>query len=187
MKRKVAVCVGVMVAVAGGVAGAEEPAAAQVVAVRAEAAPSVAPVTVPAPGSAQAATAPQANGAPAQAAPAVAGPVTVMSPAPLVNAATGGEPAQAAGTAVVQRSESEEIRVPAVLMLMPHMSTAGTDTGRVVTTFAVGLLATHAKRVDGLAMALGANWVGESLSGGQLAVGANVARGCKTTTACMAS
>nr|WP_244237832.1 hypothetical protein [Corallococcus llansteffanensis] len=165
------------------------------VAVRAEAAPSVAPVTAPAPGSTQAATASQAatvpqasgataangstvaTGAPGQVAPAVAGPTTALSPAPLVNAATGGEPAQAAGTAVVQRSEPDEIRVPAVLMVMPHMSTAGTDTGRVVTTFAVGLLATHAKRVDGLAMSMGANWVGQSLSGGQLAIGANVARG----------
>ncbi|RKG64435.1 hypothetical protein D7V88_42070, partial [Corallococcus terminator] len=141
MKRKVAVCVGVWVAVAGGVAHAQEPQApvspAKVAAAVVVADPK--PVS----------EAP--SGTETQAAPVVAAPVTVLSAAPLVEAATGGEPAQAA---VAQRSEPEEIRVPAVLMVMPHVSTAGTDTGRLVTTFAVGLLGTHAKRVDGLAMSM---------------------------------
>ncbi|RKG94998.1 hypothetical protein D7X74_42230, partial [Corallococcus sp. CA047B] len=187
MNRKVAVCVGVMVAVAGGVAGAEEPAkvaasvesanvvtapsdtvaatsAAPVVMVRTQGASSAAPVADPRPS-----TEMPSGTEPSSA--TVAAPTTVPSAAPLVEAATGGAPAQAA---VAQRSESGEIHVPAVLMLMPHVSTVGTDTGRLVTTFAVGLLGTQAKRVDGLAMSLGANWVGQELSGGQLAVGANV-------------
>ncbi|RKI36250.1 hypothetical protein D7Y27_28935 [Corallococcus sp. AB004] len=152
MKRKVAVCVGVMVAVAAGAAGAEE---------RTEATP-----------------APESYAAPVQEAPAptaVAIPVAALSPAPLVEAATGGEPAGA--TVAQQRSDTEEIHVPVVLMALPHVSTAGTATERLVTTFALGALATHAKRVDGAAMSLGANWVGEELSGVQLTLGANVVRG----------
>ena len=152
MKRKVAVCVGVMVAVAAGAAGAEE--------------------------RTEGTAAPESHFAPVQEAPAptaVAIPVAALSPAPLVEAATGGEPAGA--TVAQQRSDTEEIHVPVVLMALPHVSTAGTATERLVTTFALGALATHAKRVDGAAMSLGANWVGEDLSGVQLALGANVVRG----------
>ncbi|MBN8229753.1 hypothetical protein JYK02_19765 [Corallococcus macrosporus] len=155
MKRKVAVCVGVMVAVAAGAAGAEERTEGTAVAE-----PHPAPV--------QAAPAPEA-------APAIAAPVAALSPAPLVEAATGGEPVKPAA-GVQQRSDTEEIHVPAVLMAMPHVSTAGTATERLVTTFALGALGTHAKRVDGMAMSLGANWQGE-LSGAQLTLGANVVRG----------
>ncbi|NPC73965.1 hypothetical protein HPP05_29830 [Corallococcus exiguus] len=152
MKRKVAVCVGVMVAVAAGAAGAEE--------------------------RTEGTAAPESYAAPVQEAPAptaVAIPVAALSPAPLVEAATGGEPAGA--TVAQQRSDTEEIHVPVVLMALPHVSTAGTATERLVTTFALGALATHAKRVDGAAMSLGANWVGEELSGVQLTLGANVVRG----------
>ncbi|RKG61457.1 hypothetical protein D7V80_34400 [Corallococcus sp. CA054B] len=155
MKRKVAVCVGVLVAVAAGAAGAEE--------------------------RTEGAAAPESYAAPVQEAPAptaVAIPVAALSPAPLVEAATGGEPARPAGTPVArQRSDTEEIHVPVVLMALPHVSTAGTATERLVTTFALGALGTHAKRVDGAAMSLGANWVGEDLSGVQLTLGANVVRG----------
>ncbi|MFP2896969.1 hypothetical protein [Corallococcus sp. 4LFB] len=151
MKRKVAVCVGVMVAVAAGAAGAEE---------RTEA-PDQRPASVQ--------EAPSPEVAADQSAPVVAVPVPALSPAPLVEAATGGEPVKAAAVAQ-QRSDTEELHVPAVLMAMPHVSTAGTATERVVTTFALGALGTHAKRVDGLALSLGANWVGE-LSGAQLALG----------------
>ncbi|RKH58139.1 hypothetical protein [Corallococcus aberystwythensis] len=151
MKRNVAVCVGVMVAVAAGAAGAEERTEGTAVSE-----PHPAPVQeAPPPG-------------------AVAVPLPALSPAPLVEAATGGEPARAA--TVAQRTDTEEIRVPVVLMAMPHVSTAGTATERVVTTFALGALGTHAKRVDGIALSLGANWVGE-LSGAQLTLGANVVRG----------
>ncbi|RKG73334.1 hypothetical protein D7W79_25910 [Corallococcus exercitus] len=160
MKRKVAVCVGVMVAVAAGAAGAEE---------RTEGTPAADPRPV------SAREAPPPDAAAAQGVPAVAVPVAALSPAPLVEAATGGEPVKAAAVAQ-QRSDTEEIHVPAVLMAMPHVSTAGTATERLVTTFALGALGTHAKRVDGMAMSLGANWVGE-LSGAQLALGANVVRG----------
>ncbi|NOK20683.1 hypothetical protein [Corallococcus carmarthensis] len=159
MKRKVAVCVGVMVAVAAGAAGAEE---------RTEG------TAVSEPGSAlvREAPAPDADPPPT----VVAIPVSALSPAPLVEAATGGEPAQPAAVAQ-QRSDTEEIHVPVVLMAMPHVSTAGTATERLVTTFALGALGTHAKRVDGIALSLGANWVGQELSGAQLALGANVVRG----------
>lgn len=153
MKRKVAVCVGVMVAVAAGAAGAEE--------------------------RTEGTAAPESYAAPAQEAPAptaVAIPVAALSPAPLVEAATGGEPARPAAVSQ-QRSDTEELHVPVVLMALPHVSTAGTATERLVTTFALGALATHAKRVDGAAMSLGANWVGEDLSGVQLTLGANVVRG----------
>ncbi|RKH41400.1 hypothetical protein D7Y23_33155 [Corallococcus sp. AB050B] len=109
---------------------------------------------------------------------AIAVPVAALSPAPLVEAATGGEAARPVeATVAQQRSDPEEIHVPAVLMALPHVSTAGTATDRLVTTFALGAIATHAKRVDGAALSLGANWVGESLSGAQLTLGANVVRG----------
>ncbi|HZI14936.1 MAG TPA: hypothetical protein VE153_31490, partial [Myxococcus sp.] len=76
-----------------------------------------------------------------------------------------------------EASESGEVHVPFSFSLLPGLSTSGLRTGNVVNNISIGLVATHAKRVEGVALALGANWVDERLSGAQLAVGANVSKG----------
>ncbi|MCP3136418.1 LA_2272 family surface repeat-containing protein [Pyxidicoccus xibeiensis] len=171
MKRKVSVCAGVVAAVVAFSAGAEEPKAA-----------------VQAPDAEQAPRAParQEEKAGAVAAPAVDGPGTerVMAAPPLVDAAVGGtvsagSTAQAAGAPVEAKAEAEapEVHIPFSLTLVPGLSTSGMHTSNVVNTVAIGLVATHAKRVDGVALAIGANWVSAGLNGAQFAVGANVSRG----------
>ncbi len=75
-------------------------------------------------------------------------------------------------------AEEREVHIPFSLSLVPGLSTAGFHTGNVVNNVSIGLVATHAKRVDGVAMALAGNWVETGgLSGAQLAVGANLSRG----------
>jgi hypothetical protein len=155
MKRNVPVCAGVVAVLVGLSAGAED--------TRAEA---------PAAG---------VTAASSERAPAVAS----LSAAPLVEATAAGgtaaapqaTPALAADATVRKPAEADEVHVPVSLTLLPNISTSGLHTGNVVNNFTVGLLATHAKRVEGLAMSLGANWVEAGLSGLQLAVGANVSRG----------
>ncbi|WP_205525810.1 LA_2272 family surface repeat-containing protein [Pyxidicoccus trucidator] len=184
MKRKVSVCAGVVAAVVAFSAGAEEPKSAGVQAPGAEQAAEPAPSRPD--------TAPEAVAAPA--APAVDGPGTerVMVAPPLVDAAVGGavSAAPAAASPVetkakaepVASAEAEEVHIPFSLSLVPGLSTSGFHTGNVVNTVSIGLVATHAKRVDGVAMSIGGNWVTEGLHGAQLAVGANVSRGPVTGT-----
>ncbi|MCY1017545.1 hypothetical protein [Pyxidicoccus sp. MSG2] len=174
MKRKVSVCAGVVAAVVAFSASAEEPKAG-----------------VQAHGSGPAAeSAPVRPGeaGDAVAAPAVEGPgmERVMVAPPLVDAAVGGavSAVPATDTTTVAKAaepaaspEAQEVHIPFSLSLVPGLSTAGFHTSNVVNTVSIGLIATHAKRVDGAAMSLGANWVEEGLNGAQLAVGANVSRG----------
>ncbi|QDE80466.1 LA_2272 family surface repeat-containing protein [Myxococcus xanthus] len=99
-----------------------------------------------------------------------------------VDAVVGGEVSASApeeGSAEAKaETDANEVHIPFSLTLVPGLSTSGFHTGNVVNNVSIGLVATHAKRVDGLAMSLAGNWVGEGgLSGAQLAVGANVARG----------
>lgn len=181
MKRKVSVCAGVVAAVVAFSAGAEEPKAAGVQAPGAEQA------AVPTPLSPDA-------GPDAVAAPALEGPGTerVIAAPPLVDAAVGGAVSAAPATAspVVANAKAEpgagaeaaEVHIPFSLSLVPGLSTSGFHTGNVVNTVSIGLVATHAKRVDGLAMAIGANWVTAGMRGAQLSVGANVSEGPVTGT-----
>ena len=176
MKRKVSVCAGVMAAVVAFSAGAEEPKSAGVQAPGAEQAAEPAPSR---PGEAQGTVA----------APAVEGPGAerVTTAPPLVDAAVGGavSAAPATDSPVVARAkaepgagaEAQEVHIPFSLTLVPGLSTSGFHTSNVVNTVSIGLVATHAKRVEGVAMSIGGNWVEAGLSGAQLSVGANVSRG----------
>lgn len=158
MNRKVSVCAGMMAAVVAFSASAEE-------------------ASVDWPGVARELAAP----------PLVAAAEQPVSPtsaagAPVVDAAVGGEVSAAPSAQEPAETKSEadanEVHIPFSLTLVPGLSTSGFHTGNVVNNVSIGLVATHAKRVDGLAMSLAGNWVGEGgLSGAQLAVGANVARG----------
>ncbi|WP_205519852.1 hypothetical protein [Pyxidicoccus caerfyrddinensis] len=175
MMRKVSVCAGVVAAVVAFSASAEEPNTG----VQASG-------SVPA---AESAPTRAGEGSDAVAAPAVEGPgmERVMAAPPLVDAAVGGavSAAPATDTPTVTKAkaepaaspEAEEVHIPFSLSLVPGLSTAGFHTSNVVNTVSIGLIATHAKRVDGVALALGANWVEAGLNGAQLAVGANVSRG----------
>ncbi len=171
MKRKVSVCAGVVAAVVAFSAGAEEPKAAG--------------VRAPGEEREQAAPARPAEGRDAVAAPAVEGPGAerVTAAPPLVDAAVGGAvsaaPATVAGKA---GAEADEVHIPFSLSLVPGLSTSGFHTRNVVNTVSIGLVATHARRVEGVALALGGNWVDAGLRGGQLALGANVSRGPVTGT-----
>ncbi|NMO14512.1 hypothetical protein HPC49_36335 [Pyxidicoccus fallax] len=123
---------------------------------------------------------------------AVAAPAMEQGPSapPLVDAAVGGavSTAPAAEPATVAQAKAEapasaeapEVHIPFSLTLVPGLSTAGLHTGNVVNTVSIGLVATHAKRVEGVAMAIGGNWVEDRLSGAQLSVGANISRGAVT-------
>ncbi|MBU8895805.1 hypothetical protein DRW03_20950 [Corallococcus sp. H22C18031201] len=151
MKRKISVVAGVMAAVVAVSARAEEASAAP--------------------------AAEQGVSAPAEF-PVAQAP---LSPAPLVDATTGAgtvaAPSAAPAVATSAQATPDEVYVPISLTLLPNISTAGMHTGNVVTNYSLGLLATHAKRVNGLATSLGANWVEAGLSGVQMTVGANVSRG----------
>ncbi|MBZ4420690.1 LA_2272 family surface repeat-containing protein [Myxococcus sp. RHSTA-1-4] len=176
MKRKVSVCAGVAAAVVAFSAGAEEPKPSGVQAAGAE---QEAPAAVSRP----------AEGAEAVAAPAVDGPGAerVTAAPPLVDAAVGGtvSAAPAADAPVVAQAKAEaapgaeapEVHIPFSLTLVPGLSTSGFHTSNVVNTVSIGLVATHAKRVNGVAMSIGGNWVEAGLNGAQLAVGGNVSRG----------
>ncbi|AKQ69627.1 peptidase C14 caspase catalytic subunit p20 [Myxococcus hansupus] len=73
------------------------------------------------------------------------------------------------------KSEVDEVHIPFSLTLVPGLSTSGFHTGNVVNNVSIGLVSTHARRVDGVAMAIAGNWVGAGgMRGAQLSVGANV-------------
>jgi len=172
MKRKVSACAGGVAAVMAFSAGAEVPK----------------PTGVQASGAERAAE-PTASRPGAVATPAAEGPGTerVMATPPLVEAVVGGtvSAAPAPDSPVVAQAKAEpgasaeaaEVHIPFSLALLPGVSTSGSHTGNVVNTVSIGLIATHAKRVDGVAMALGANWVTAGLRGVQAALGGNVSQG----------
>ncbi|MCI0569821.1 MAG: hypothetical protein L0Y66_03650 [Myxococcaceae bacterium] len=84
-----------------------------------------------------------------------------------------------------------EVHIPFSLSVVPGISINGLPSSNVVNNLSLGLVATHAGRLDGLAASLAANWVerevrglqtaiafnmaGGEVGGGQLAVGLNVA------------
>ncbi len=72
-------------------------------------------------------------------------------------------------------ADVDEVHIPFSLTLVPGLSTSGFHTGNVVNNVSIGLVSTHARRVDGVAMAIAGNWVGAGgVRGAQLSVGANV-------------
>ncbi len=71
----------------------------------------------------------------------------------------------------------KEVHIPVSATLVPGISTNGLSSGNVVNNFSFGLVATHAGRVDGLALATVGNWVDREVRGAQLAGAANVAGG----------
>ncbi|WP_426756543.1 LA_2272 family surface repeat-containing protein [Myxococcus sp. Y35] len=86
--------------------------------------------------------------------------------------------ASSAETKSESESDAKEVHIPFSFTLVPGLSTSGFHTSNVVNNVSIGLVSTHAKRVDGVAMSLAGNWVEDGgLSGAQLAVGANVSRG----------
>ncbi|MFY0563338.1 LA_2272 family surface repeat-containing protein [Archangium lansingense] len=70
---------------------------------------------------------------------------------------------------------AQVVHKPFSVSLLPGISTNGFSSGNVVNNISVGMLATHAGRVDGLAMAMVGNWVDREMRGMELAVGANYA------------
>lgn len=67
------------------------------------------------------------------------------------------------------------VHIPFSISLLPGISTNGFSSGHVVNNISLGMLATHAGRVDGLAMAMVGNWVDREMRGVELAIGANYA------------
>ncbi|MCP3098327.1 hypothetical protein LZ198_05470 [Myxococcus sp. K15C18031901] len=160
MKRKVSVCAGVVAAVVAFSAGAEEAKAAE-----------QAPVTPP------------SSDAGAEVAVEGPGLERAMAPPPLIEAtAAGAVAADAPKVGAQVREEAAEVHVPFSLTVLPGLSTSGFATGNVVNDVSLGLLATHAKRVNALGIALGGNWVRAEASGALLAVGLNVVGGPSTGT-----
>ncbi|MCE9668975.1 hypothetical protein LY474_14275 [Myxococcus stipitatus] len=151
MKRKVSVCAGVVAATVAFSAGAEEAKATE-----------------------------QAQVAPASAEGAVEGPglERAMVAPPLVEAAGVVATDTAATKSEPQvTQEAPEVHVPFSLTVVPGLSTSGFATGNVVNDVSIGLVATHAKRVNVLGLALGANWVRAEASGALLSVGLNAVGG----------
>ena len=72
-------------------------------------------------------------------------------------------------------SAGQEVRRPFGFALMPGLSTNGFASGDVVNSLSLGVLASHAGRVEGLALAFGGNWVDRELRGIEVALGANYA------------
>lgn len=52
----------------------------------------------------------------------------------------------------------QEVHIPVALSLLPGISTNGLTSSNVVNNFSFGLLATHAGRVEGVAISTGLNW-----------------------------
>ncbi|QQR44992.1 hypothetical protein JKA73_02260 [Myxococcus xanthus] len=188
MNRKVSVCAGMMAAVVAFSASAEETAGGPSSSAASGAA------SVDWPGVARELSAPplvaaaeqpvnhtSAAGVPAGNAPAsnAVNPVALSNDASSMSVVPDGANAPSAGAPEAKaEADANEVHIPFSLTLVPGLSTSGFHTGNVVNNVSIGLVATHAKRVDGLAMSLAGNWVGEGgLSGAQFAVGANLARG----------
>src|SRR4051812_28660267 len=74
---------------------------------------------------------------------------------------------------VAAEAENER-HVPVSLSLLPGLGVNGFVSGDVVNNFSLGLIATHAARVDGVAIATGLNWVERGTRGALLSAGANI-------------
>ncbi len=76
---------------------------------------------------------------------------------------------------VAEAQQAAPVHIPFSISLLPGISTNGFESGRVVNNISLGVLATHAGRVDGLAMAMVGNWVDREMRGVEWAMGANYA------------
>ncbi|HYO71900.1 MAG TPA: hypothetical protein VEU33_38070 [Archangium sp.] len=85
------------------------------------------------------------------------------------------EPVQAPAVEVSQQAPARDVHIPFSVSLLPGIGTNGLESGRVVNNVSLGVLATHAGRVDGLAMAMVGNWVDREMRGVEWAMGANYA------------
>ncbi|QRN96474.1 hypothetical protein JRI60_47000 [Archangium violaceum] len=74
-----------------------------------------------------------------------------------------------------QQAPAQDVHMPVNLSILPGISTNGFTSGNVVNNLSIGLLATHAGRVDGLATSIVGNWVDRELRGAEFAVVANYA------------
>jgi hypothetical protein len=173
MKLERSVCAGVMAALVSFSAGAEQPAPesppSTLVEVSQQAPAPQAPVQQ-APAQDTPVQQAPVQQAPAQEASVQQAPVAqapVQQQAPVVQA-----PVQ---EVVAQRAPEQETRVPVSLSLLPGLSNNGFSSGNVVNNLSIGIIATHAGRVDGLAVAMAGNWVVREMSGAELALGANYA------------
>ncbi|MFP2961964.1 hypothetical protein ACLEPN_30300, partial [Myxococcus sp. 1LA] len=171
MNRKVSVCAGMMAAVVAFSASAEEAVGEQAAA-----------ASVDWQGVAHELSAP---------------PLVAVAEPPVIHVATAGAPSGSASAApeagavkdaapssgevsatTSAAADANEVHIPFSLTLVPGLSTSGFHTGNVVNNVSIGLVSTHAKRVDGVAMSLAGNWVGAGgLSGAQFTVGANFSKG----------
>ncbi len=85
-------------------------------------------------------------------------------------------PAPAVSAEVSQQAPSgQEVRKPFGFSVLPGLGTNGFSGGEVVNSLSLGVIASHAGRVEGMALAFGGNWVDRELRGLAVAVGANYA------------
>jgi len=73
------------------------------------------------------------------------------------------------------QQQAASVHIPFSLALLPGISTNGFQSGHVVNNISLGVFATHAGRVEGLAMAMVGNWVDREMRGVEWAMGANYA------------
>lgn len=76
---------------------------------------------------------------------------------------------------VQQEAPKKEVHIPVSLTLVPGVSTNGLTSSNVVNNFSLGLLATHAGRVEGAAFSSGVNWVEKRSRAAFFAAAANIA------------
>ncbi|HEX8436868.1 LA_2272 family surface repeat-containing protein [Archangium sp.] len=86
------------------------------------------------------------------------------------------EPAPEQQAPVAQVSQqAPAVRKPLAISILPGLSTNGFASDDVVNNISLGVIASDADRVEGLALAFGGNWVSRELRGMELAMGANYA------------
>ncbi len=76
-----------------------------------------------------------------------------------------------------QADAPKEVHIPVSATLVPGISVNGFASGNVVNNFSLGLVATHAGRLDGVAVATAGNWINREVRGAQISSGFNVAGG----------
>jgi hypothetical protein len=74
-----------------------------------------------------------------------------------------------------QAPAAQAVRKPLAISILPGVSTNGFSGGDVVNNISLGVIASEAERVEGLALAFGGNWVGQEMRGIELALGGNYA------------
>ncbi len=85
-------------------------------------------------------------------------------------------PAPAVSAEISQQAPAgQEVRKPFGFSVMPGLGTNGFSGGDVVNSLSLGVIASHAGRVEGMALAFGGNWVDREQRGIAVAMGANYA------------